>query len=163
MKIKYLKYIPLQQLVELGLSANQILLASAVMSFYKDDKTLRVGYKKLAKAVGISEPTAFRAMTKLAELQLVNVKSGQADRNANEYTPTLKLIGLYRQNDVIDNVKMANHTPSKEGDNREGDAASLAKQHNLHKEYMSDLELGYDAEKRLYQRLALKQKQNKTS
>ena len=163
MKIKYLKYIPLQQFVELGLSANQILLASAVMSFYKDDKTLRVGYKKLAEATGIPVRTVRRDMATLANIELIIIKSGKAKRNANEYFPTKKLKDLYGHGGHINMVTVANHTPSKEGDNREGDPASLAKQYNLHKEYMSDLELGYDAEKRLYQRLALIQKQNKAS
>lgn len=155
MKIKYLKYVPLQQFVELGLSANQILLASAVMSFYKDDKILRVGYKKLGQAIGVSYKTIERDTDKLSALGLINIKSGYAEMNANEYTPTPKLISLYRQNVYINADKKSTHTPSKEGYNREGDPASLAKQYNLHKEYMSDLELGYDAEKRLYQRLAL--------
>lgn len=158
MKVKYLKYIPLQALIELGLNSNQIILAAIVMSFYKDDKKLRVGYDKLSEASGIPARTVRRDMAILANTKLVTNNSGYKERNANEYIPTKKLIALYGHRGHIDIAKMATHTPSKEGYNRETDADALARRHGFTKEYAADQKLfGIEnAKARLDQRIALK-------
>ena len=161
MTVKYLKYIPLQEFVKLGLSANQILFCSIVMSFYKGDKKLRAGYRNIEEALPCTGKTIERDADKLSVLGLINIKSGYAEKNANEYTPTPKLIGLYRQNVSINTDKMSTHTPSKEGYNRETDADALARRHGFTEEYASDQKLfGIDnAKARLNQRIAIKQKQ----
>ena len=111
MKVPYLKFIPLQKLVELGLNPTQVLLATIIISFGKDDKTLRAGLDNISEALGLSGSTIKRAIPKLVELKLVTVKSGYKQRNANEYLPTPKLKALYGQNDHINRVKMTTHTP----------------------------------------------------
>ena len=40
MKVKYLKYIPLQAMIEAGLNPNEMLFCSILMSFTKDNMRL---------------------------------------------------------------------------------------------------------------------------
>lgn len=161
MKVPYLKFIPLQKLVELGLNPTQVLLATIIISFGKDDKTLRAGLDNISEALGLSGSTIKRAIPKLVELKLVTVKSGYKQRNANEYLPTPKLKALYGQNDHINRVKMTIHTPK--GYNKEDDVRALARKHNLLKDYEKELEeypKDY-ADKRLKQKIAHLEKSNK--
>lgn len=156
MKVKYLKYLPLENLVEQGLNPTQILLLGIIVSFNKDDKSLRAGLGNISEALGVSSPTIKRCIPKLVELKLITVVSGKKERNANEYKPTKKLLALYGQNDPIDRVKMTNHTPK--GYNKEDSVDALARRHNLLKEYQEDLKAFNEeyAENRLLQRIELK-------
>ena len=132
MRINYYKYFPLGKFMDLGLDANEMLFCAAVMSFSKDDKTLRAGYDNIAGAVPYSSRTLRRVVESCRKKGLVNVASGVKERNANTYYPTDKLKSLYGQNGHINKAKKANHTPSKEGYNT-GEAAF--KQHPLQKKY----------------------------
>ena len=138
MKVPYIKYIPLQKFVELGLTPTEIIFVSILVSFTKDDKTLRVGQDNLSEAMGVSPATVKRLIPKLKDKGLISVVSGKAQRNANVYYPSTKLMSLYGQNDLINKVKMTNHTPK--GYSKEDPIVSLAKQYGLLKEYQSDLE-----------------------
>ena len=134
MKVKYLKYIPLQKLVELGLNPTQVLLTTIIISFNKDDKSLRAGLDNISEALGLSGKTVARAIPKLVELKLISVKSGYKQRNANEYLPTAKLKDLYGQNDHIDMDKMTIHTP-KGYVIPKIDTDALARRYNFGKEH----------------------------
>jgi len=145
MKVKYLKYIPLQKLVELGLNPTQVLLTTIIISFNKDDKSLRAGLDNISEALGLSGKTVARAIPKLVELKLISVKSGYKQRNANEYLPTAKLKDLYGQNDHINKAsygqndhidmdKMTIHTP-KGYVIPKIDTDALARRYNFGKEH----------------------------
>jgi len=156
MKVPYIKYMPLQKFVELGLTPTEMLFVSILVSFSKDDKTLRVGHDNLSEAMGVSPATIKRLIPKLKDMGLISVVSGKAQRNANVYYPSTKLMGLYGQNDLINRVKMTNHTPK--GYSKEDPIVSLAKQYGLLKEYMSDLNNFNEiyAEQRLKTRIDIK-------
>ena len=159
MKVKYLKYVPLQAMVEAGLNPNEILFCSILMSFSKDDKELRVGRDNISEAMGVSPSTVKRMLPNLRKKGFVNIASGYKERNANTYYPTKKLKDLYGQNDPINKVNMTHHTPK--GYVKKDPVASLAKQHDLLKEYQSDLNSGLpikDIEKRLHMRIRNKNK-----
>lgn len=125
MNVKYLKYIPLQALVDLGLNPTQYMLASIVVSFYKEGKPLIDSFEGLAKAVGVgSKTTAKNAMYHLRDLELVTIESGFKKRNANQYAPTKKLVELFgidrtksnlskNKNCSIDRTKIVHNTPLK--------------------------------------------------
>ena len=153
MHVKYLKYALVGKLVDLGLTPSQIILANIIVSFGKEDKPLRAGYTKVGKLINVSGKTAQRDMDKLSVLGLVHIKSGKAQRNANEYRPTKKLQALYGQNVSINMDKLTNHTPK--GYNKETPVVSLAKQHGFLKEYESDVENFNEeyAKRRLDQRI----------
>ena len=135
MKVPYLKYIPLQKFVELGLTPTEMLFVAILVSFTKDDKTLRVGQDNLSEAMGVSPATVKRLIPKLKDKGLISVVSGKAQRNANVYYPSTKLMAQYGP---IDRPKMVHHTPK--GYSKEDPIVSLAKQYGLLKEYQSDLE-----------------------
>jgi hypothetical protein len=140
MKVPYIKYLPLEKLVKLKLNPTQMILASIVVSFHKTGN-LRVGYPKIAEAAHISEKTAERNLAKLAEMKLIIIKSGKAERNANEYIPTKKLLKQYSQNVPIDRDKMVNHTSSKEEYNRihsKDDSFSESPSHSSNPETTQD-------------------------
>ena len=156
MYIKYLKYIPVQKLVEQDLSPTQIMIASTIISFHKTGN-LRVGYASIGEALNIGSSTVKRNIKPLVDKKLVYVKSGYKERNANEYIPTAKLLALYSQNDPINTVKMTAHTPK--GYSKEDTLSSLAKKEGFSKEYAEDLK-NYNpeyAEDRLHKRIKLKQ------
>jgi len=158
MKVPYQSYLPQQKLVEMGLTPSQILLAGVIGSFSKQDKPCIDSYKGLGESCNISSRTCQRDIAKLAILGLITIKSGSKTRNANQYFATKKLKALYGQNGYNNIAKMAKNNPSKEGYNTQGDAASLAKQHNLEKEYLDDV-AGFNedyAKARLKQRIKLK-------
>ena len=111
MKVKYLKFIPLQAFVELGLKPTEILFVSILVSFSKDDKTLRAGLDNISEAMGVSRNTVKRLIPRLKDKGLISVHSGYKERNANTYYPTDKLKGLYRQNVPISIDKKSAHTP----------------------------------------------------
>lgn len=161
MQVPYLKFIPLQKLVELGLNPTQVLLVTIIISFGKDDKTLRAGLDNISEALGLSGSTIKRAIPKLVELKLVSVKSGYKQRNANEYLPTPKLKALYGQNDRIDRVKMTTHTPKGYNINKNDDDA-LARRLNFVKEYETyKNQFGEKYAKEMLERKANKEKVNK--
>ena len=139
MHIKYLPYMPISKMVELNLSPSQMLLCGIIVSFNKDNKSLRAGYSKIGKAINVSGKTVERDIKKLLDLKLITVKSGKKERNANEYKPTKLLLSLYGQKVSINIDKLSNHRSSKEDHNKPSYAASLAKQHNFVKEYQQDL------------------------
>ena len=111
MQVKYLKYIPLELMVGHDFSMNEVVFASIVMSFNKEDKKLRAGQDNLAEAMGISGKTIGRIANSLKNKGFITIYSGKAQRNANQYNPTPKLIALYGQNVSINRDKMSNHTP----------------------------------------------------
>jgi DNA-binding MarR family transcriptional regulator len=111
MKVKYLKYIPLQEMIEAGLNPNEILFCSILMSFSKDNKELRVGRDNISEAMGVSPSTIKRMTPSLEKKGYIKTISGYKERNANTYHPTKKLKDLYGQNDPINRVKMTHHTP----------------------------------------------------
>tara|TARA_R100000541_G_scaffold42394_1_gene49705 strand:+ start:4598 stop:5056 length:459 start_codon:yes stop_codon:yes gene_type:complete len=111
MKVKYLKFVPLQNLVEEGLTMNEVVFVSILVSFTKDDKTLRAGQDNLAEAMGITGKTISRIASSLKRKGLISVISGKAQRNANTYYPSIRLMSLYGQNVPIDRDKKSNHTP----------------------------------------------------
>jgi len=156
MQVKYLKYIPVSKLVELGLNPTQLLLAAIIVSFNSDNKSLRAGLGNISEALGLSAKTVQRAIPKLIELKLITVISGYKERNANEYKPTKKLLALYGQNDRINMDKSSTHKPK--GYIKENDAAALARRHNFQKEYEQDVKAYNEeyAQKRLEQRIAIK-------
>ena len=96
MKVPYLKFIPLQKLVELELNSTQIILVSIIVSFAKDSKSLRAGRDNIAEAVPASASTVKRDLNDLVEKGLIKKISGEKQRNANEYIPTKKLLSIYR-------------------------------------------------------------------
>lgn len=138
MKVKYLKYIPLQEMVEAGMDEKEIILANVVMAFSKDDKELRAGFDNIAEAVPSSNRTVRRTLESLQKKGFVNIASGYKQRNANTYYPTKKLKSLYGQNGHINKAKLATHTPK--GYVKKPEGFSLAKNYGLLKEYQSDLE-----------------------
>ena len=156
MKVPYIKYMPLQKFVELGLNPTEIIFVSILVSFSKDDKTLKAGLDNISEAMGVSPATVKRLIPKLKNKGLISVVSGKAQRNANVYYPSTKLMSLYGQNDLINKVKMTNHTPK--GYSKEDPIVSLAKQYGLLKEYLSDLETFNEtyAEERLKTRINIK-------
>ena len=156
MYIKYIKYIPVQKLVELDLSPTQMMIAATIISFHKSGN-LRVGYASIGEALNIGSSTVKRNIQPLVEKKLVYVKSGYKERNANEYIPTAKLLALYSQNDPINTVKMTAHTPK--GYSKEDTLSSLAKKEGFSEDYQKDLKLfgKEQAEKRLKQRINSKQ------
>lgn len=111
MKVKYLKYIPLQEMIEAGLNPNEILFCSILMSFCKDNKELRIGRDNISEAMGVSPSTIKRMTPSLEKKGYIKTISGYKERNANTYHPTKKLKDLYGQNDLINKVKMTHHTP----------------------------------------------------
>ena len=153
MKVPYIKYIPLQKFVELGLNPTEIIFVSILVSFNKDDKTLRVGAENLSEAMGVSRNTIKRVVSSLKDKGLISVVSGKAQRNANVYYPSTKLMAQYGP---INRTKMVHHTPK--GYSKEDPIVSLAKQYGLLKEYLSDLENFNEtyAEERLKTRINIK-------
>ena len=95
MKVPYIKYIPLQKFVELGLTPSEMLFVSILVSFSKDDKTLRVGAENLSEAMGVGRNTIKRIVSSLKDKGLISVVSGKAQRNANVYYPSTKLMAQY--------------------------------------------------------------------
>ena len=143
MRINYYKYFPLGKFMDLDLDANEMLFCAAVMSFSKDDKTLRAGYDNIAAAVPCSARTLRRVVESCRKKGLVNVASGAKERNANTYYPTDKLKSLYGQNGHINKAKMATHTPSKEGYNTEDDAIKLRHLQRKYAEYVKNFGIDY--------------------
>jgi DNA-binding MarR family transcriptional regulator len=111
MQVKYLKYVPLQLMVGHDFSMNEVVFASILMSFNKEDKKLRAGQDNIAEAMGISGKTIGRIAKSLSTRGFITIYSGKKQRNANQYNPTPKLTALYGQNVPIDKDKMTNHTP----------------------------------------------------
>ena len=111
MKVKYLKYIPLQKMVEAGMDEKEIILANVVIAFSKDDKKLRAGFDNIAEAVPSSNRTVRRTLESLQEKGFIYIASGYRQRNANTYYPTKKLKGLYGRSGHINKAKLATHTP----------------------------------------------------
>lgn len=172
MRVKYLKYLPLQSFMEFGLSSNEMLFCAVLMSFHNDDKTLRAGFNNIAEALPISVRSIPRVVESLRKKGLVNVASGSKERNANTYYPTEKLKACYSQNGINNIAKMAAHTPSKEGYIIEKSSEMLsehlegfhkvAKNHGFLKEFQQDLQQYPEqyAIDRLQQRIDIKE--NKT-
>ena len=159
MKVKYIKYFLLEELVELGLSMNEVVFANVLVSFHKDDKVLRAGQENISEAMGVCGKTIGRIAIKLRDKGLISIVSGKAQLNANTYYPSTRLLGLYRQNVSINKDKKSNHTPK--GYVKKDPVASLAKQHDLLKEYQSDLNAGLplkDIKQRLEMRIKNKNK-----
>lgn len=113
MKVKYLKYVPLQAMIELELNMNEVVFCSILMAFSRDDKDFRAGAENISESMGISGSTIKRIVTSLQKKKLINVASGFKQRNANTYYPTSKLKALYSQNGLIDKTKMVPHTTTK--------------------------------------------------
>jgi len=90
---------------------NEVVFASILMSFNKEDKKLRAGQDSIAEAMGISGKTIGRIANSLQDKGFIKIYSGKAQRNANQYNPTPKLTALYGQNVSINRDKMSNHTP----------------------------------------------------
>tara|TARA_R110002167_G_scaffold15339_2_gene61271 strand:- start:751 stop:1230 length:480 start_codon:yes stop_codon:yes gene_type:complete len=111
MQVKYLKYIPLQLMVGHNFSMNEVVFASILMSFNKDDKKLRAGFDNIAEAMGVSGKTIERIAKSLKSKGFITIYSGKKQRNANQYNPTPKLTALYGQNVSINIDKKSNHTP----------------------------------------------------
>ena len=86
MKVKYLKYVPLQAMVEAGMDEKEIILANVVMAFSRDDKELRAGFDNIAEAVPSSNRTVRRTLESLQKKGFVNIASGYKQRNANTHT-----------------------------------------------------------------------------
>ena len=113
MKVKYLKYVPLQAMIELELNMNEVVFCSILMAFTKDDKDFKAGSKNISECMGVSGSTIKRVVTSLQKKKLINVASGFKQRNANTYYPTPKLKALYSQNGPIDKTKMVPNTTTK--------------------------------------------------
>jgi len=111
MYIKYLKYVAVDQLVQLGLTPSQLLLTNIIISFSKEDRPLIGGQETLGKLINVSGKTIQRDIKKLQELKLITVKSGRHTRNANQYMPSKKLKGLYGQNVPINMDRKSTNTP----------------------------------------------------
>tara|TARA_R110000737_G_scaffold351224_1_gene392776 strand:+ start:246 stop:725 length:480 start_codon:yes stop_codon:yes gene_type:complete len=111
MQVKYLKYVPLALMVGHDFSMNEVVFASILMSFNKEDKKLRAGQNNIAEAMGVSGKTIGRIAKSLKTKGFITIYSGQSQRNANQYNPTPKLTALYGQNVSIDKDKKSNHTP----------------------------------------------------
>lgn len=149
MRVKYLKYLPLESFMELGLSSNEMLFCAVLMSFHKDDKTLRAGFDNIQEALPISKNTLRRIVESLRKKGLINIASGSKERNANTYYPTEKLKKCYAQNGPINMPKMGTHTPSKEGYNIEKSSKTpsgslerfhtVARNHGFLKQFQQDL------------------------
>ena len=155
MKVKYLKFIPLEKFVELKLSSNEIVFVSILVSFSKDDKTLRAGYNNISEAMPCGPKTVYRIAESLRKKGLINIASGSKERNANTYYPTDKLKGLYRQNVPISIDKKSAHTPEGYVD-KPGEVHRVPPEFN--KDYQSDISNFSEsyALKRLKQRIANK-------
>ena len=143
MKVKYLKYIPLQAMIEAGLNPNEMLFCSILMSFSKDNKELRVGRDNISEAMGVSPSTIKRMTPSLEKKGYIKTISGYKERNANTYHFTKKLKDLYGQNDPINRVKMTHHTPK--GYVKGGDVStSLEVSPPLTQENIDDIDFALD-------------------
>jgi len=111
MKVKYVKYFLLQELVELGLSMNEVVFVNVLVSLRNDKKVLRAGQDNISEAMGVCGKTIGRIAISLKEKGLISIVSGYAKRNANTYYPKKKLLDLYRQNVHINIDKKSTHTP----------------------------------------------------
>jgi DNA-binding MarR family transcriptional regulator len=111
MQVKYLKYVPLQLMVGHDFTMNEVVFASILMSFSKEDKKLRAGLDNIAEAMGVSGKTIGRIAKSLQDKGFIKIYSGQKQRNANQYNPTPKLTALYGQNVSINKDNVSTHTP----------------------------------------------------
>lgn len=111
MQVKYLKYVPLQLMVGHDFTMNEVVFASILMSFNKEDKKLRAGLDNIAEAMGVSGKTIGRIAKSLKSKGFIKIYSGQSQRNANQYNPTPKLTALYGQNVPINKDNVSTHTP----------------------------------------------------
>ena len=135
MQVKYLKYVPLQLMVGHDFTMNEVVFASILMSFNKEDKKLRAGLNNIAESMGVSGRTIARIAKSLQDKGFIKIYSGQKQRNANQYNPTPKLTALYGQKVSIDKDKKSTHTP-------EGYVTipgEVKVPHRYSKEYQSDL------------------------
>ena len=135
MKVKYLKYVPLEAMIELGLNMNEVVFCSILMAFSKDDKDFRAGSKNISESMGVSGSTIKRIVTSLQKKKLINVASGFKQRNANTYYPTSKLKALYSQNGLIDKTKMVPHTTTKVVYNNEKKVGTFSVPPSLRKKW----------------------------
>tara|TARA_R110001606_G_scaffold16831_2_gene66664 strand:+ start:1021 stop:1623 length:603 start_codon:yes stop_codon:yes gene_type:complete len=102
--IHYFKgYIPLQKFKELGLKPGQSLVVTTILGLCKQDGYAKISAATIARDFNLNPKTAQNWLTLFVDLGLFKLKSGFKTREANQYSPTVKLKNAFK-NDQVNNT-----------------------------------------------------------